>query len=315
MTDKKRLKERLLPESSQKQDSAHEYFVDMKLDMDMICIQLFVSSQEFNAERVFDAIYAYVLKHDRILYAVISNHIFETESEQKLGQMETNIDTLVEYLWSDRYKTRESEGSDSDKDKLQRTKKAILKIYDHVNLARRQFASLRDSDEDFKKRFEANITPFRTEMMKDKTEMMKDTSAQLITLVGIFTAIAFIVFGGISSMEMMFTLLQKTSLVRVVIVGSLWSLCIINLIFIFLFCIGKITGTPFESAPDGNIVKRYPIVWWSNLLMCTIFLAASWVHISTQEGVLETINWSTINGLFFIAVFFIGCILWLIEKS
>ena len=55
-------------------------------------------------------------------------------------------------------------------------------------------------------------------------------------------------------------------------VGLIWGLCIFNLIYVFLFCVGKMTHLNFKSTddPDATIFQKYPIVWWSDLLFGVI---------------------------------------------
>ena len=96
-------------------------------------------------------------------------------------------------------------------------------------------------------------------------------------MVSIFTALAFLVFGGVSSLGSIFSN-HELPLLKVIIIGCVWGLGLINLIFVFLFCIGKMTGIPFQSgrAPDANIFQKYPIVWWSDLIIIVILSGTLW---------------------------------------
>ncbi len=60
-------------------------------------------------------------------------------------------------------------------------------------MAQTQYSGLKQTDEEYKRKFQNSITPFQK-------ELMKDMNAQLLTMVSIFTALAFLVFGGISSL-------------------------------------------------------------------------------------------------------------------
>lgn len=106
---------------------------------------------------------------------------------------------------------------------LEDTQKAVLKIWDHVNLAQQQYNALKQSDEEYKEKFEKLISTY-------KEDMTKDMSNQLLTMVSIFTALAFLVFGGISSLDNIFSV-HGIPLLKLMCVGAVWGLCILNLIF------------------------------------------------------------------------------------
>ena len=74
---------------------------------------------------------------------------------------------------------------------------------------------------------ERNIADFKENLTKEMNE-------QLITLVSIFTALAFLLFGGISSLDNIFSGIDKTSILKLLMIGCIWGICLVNLIFVFL---------------------------------------------------------------------------------
>lgn len=60
-----------------------------------------------------------------------------------------------------------------------------------------QYIMLKQTDEEYDEKFKARISSF-------KEDMSKDMNAQMITMVGIFTALAFLIFGSISSLDGIF---------------------------------------------------------------------------------------------------------------
>ena len=60
---------------------------------------------------------------------------------------------VLEYVLSDRYTERINIAANDEKQKLERSRKVILKMYDHVNLAKRQYNELKESDDDFEMKF------------------------------------------------------------------------------------------------------------------------------------------------------------------
>lgn len=60
-----------------------------------------------------------------------------------------------------------------------------------------QYIMLKQTDEEYDEKFKARISSF-------KEDMSKDMNARMITMVGIFTALAFLIFGSISSLDGIF---------------------------------------------------------------------------------------------------------------
>ena len=255
-----------------------------------ICEVLLTDSSKFGkkeVEETFDKIFQYIREYHRILYSQISNMVYAFNNEHTteegfngLGTMVSNIEKIVAYTETVSYKDKKLEAEQSgEKKTYEDVDKALIKIWDHVNLAYAQYSGLKQTDEEYKRKFDLNITSF-------KEEVIKDMNAQLLTMIGIFTALAFVVFGGISSLGSIFSNLD-IPLLKVIIIGCIWGLCLLNLIFIFLFCVGKMTGLNFKSDldPDANIIQKYPIVWWSDLIILTILAGSLWTYYIRSENI------------------------------
>lgn len=237
-------------------------------------------TEKFNEKAAFNELHSYIGKHDRILYAPISNEIYRCydnhtpdEADVIMGMISTNMDKLVFYTISEAYESRRKQTRKEDSVKqLEDTKKAILKIWDHINLAQQQYSVLKQSDDEYQQKFRKLISSY-------KEEMTKDMSNQLLTMVSIFTALAFLVFGGISSLDNIFST-QGIPLLKLMCIGTVWGLCILNLIFVFLFCVGKMTKLNFKSTDDPNasIFEKYPVVWWTDLILIIILVLCLWAY-------------------------------------
>ena len=111
-------------------------------------------------------------------------------------------------------------------------------------------------------------------------------NAQLLTMVGIFTALAFLLFGGISSIESILSDFQGTSLLKLLIVGCIWGLGLLNVTCVFLFCVGKMTKLNFKStmSKEATFWQRYPVVCWADFVMISIFGALLWFYCCLDNG-------------------------------
>ena len=252
-----------------------------------ICDLLFTDSSQFDEINAFNMIFRYIKCYHRLLYSQISNIVYAYYNDQTteeatnaLGTMISNIEKIVAYTGTQEYEAQKSKVNKPQEKKIyEDTEKVLIKMWDHVNLAQTQYSGLKQTDEEYRKKFDNSIEPF-------KENLVKDMNAQLLTMVSIFTALAFLVFGGISSLGSIFSN-HEIPLLKVIIVGSVWGLCILNLIFVFLFCVGKMTGLNFKSnsEPDTNIVQKYPIVWWSDLIILTILAGSLWAYYIRKENI------------------------------
>ena len=265
-------------------ESTNELFTDMYQAIDEIFYSLKKPNTVFDGKEVFKKLNSYIYNYHRILYSNVSSIIYSLKNEtvrnskiidnDSLGTVISNLDFLVD-------KCNDSIFIDSVKDTIPehelssvpQTIKAVWKLWDHVNLANMQYEDLRQSDAEYEEKFRNQISGF-------KNSISKEMNAQLITMVGIFTALAFILFGGISSLDNLFSGFKNTDLFPTIVIGCIWGLAILNVIFVFLFSIGKMTNLSFKSThnPKASFGQRYPVVVWTDFLLIAIMVFALWTN-------------------------------------
>lgn len=228
---------------------------DKKKRIDEICSLLNCSSDKFQVNKTRTCIKNYFDKESHIIYSAISSYVFELDDEQR-GNFITNIDSML------------AESIDSEK-----LREGILKIYDHAQLALLQVDNLKRDDNDLKKVIGKNLAPVRNKFNKDLEKSYKEIYSQLIGLIGIFTALAFLVFGSLSALDNIFSNANQMSIFKVVIIACIWGLCITNLIYIFIYFVSELTGLK-----DKNSVGIHVITAWSNLLLVFILAGSSWMY-------------------------------------
>lgn len=271
----------LLPSNDQIQEM--ENSISMFIDM------LEKSNEQFKADKAFESLLKYNKEYDRILYSTISNIIYKkyesSGSAELSGTLLSNIDALVKYSESpdNIHKLKDScKGNTTPKD-IDTTRKTVIKIWDHISLASHQYTMLKQTDDDYDRKFKKRIAEY-------KEEMTKEMNTQMITMVGIFTALAFLIFGSISSLDGVFENLEMP-LFKILSIGIIWGLCVLNMIFVFLYCIGKMTKLKFKSSdnPDSSVFQKYPIVWCTNLTLIVLLLFTSWGYFVQQNIIGEKI--------------------------
>ena len=295
-------------------ESDYSSLQERQREMQVFFSFLQVDNQNFSREQAFKSLNHYIRTYRRILYSTVSNIVYDITDDDdsglqgsnpdRFGTLLSNIEKLVEYTDCDANIAAHKTAATSNEEKraIDETRKAVWKIWDHVNLAHRQYNVLRQSDAEFKRRF--------NEQIRDSQESItKEMNSQLLTIVGIFTALAFVLFGGISSLQSIFEGLQETHLLKLLILGCGWGLGMLNVVFVFLFCIGKMTKLNFKStmSPDATFWQRYPVVCWTDFLLCALLIILSWLYYCTNRNGGGWLDW--LIKLNPILVTIIGCFL------
>lgn len=125
-------------------------------------------NMSFNAEDAFDELMRYISIYDRVLYSTISNIIYNHyDSNEKTtdpaGTLLSNLDALVRYTEDSSKianKKRALTGSLTEQN-VDDTRKAVLKIWDHVTLASQQYTMLKQSDEEYNSKFQKHIFTYK----------------------------------------------------------------------------------------------------------------------------------------------------------
>ena len=190
----------------------------------------------------------------RFLYSKISDFCYESE----------DIDTLtgnVEKIYLNY--------TENDKE----FKAVLLKLYDHIQLVNVQKGRNDFMEQNLLGNFNENIELQKKELIKRRNEIIelkveindikKDFLNQLISLIGIFIAVAFVLFGGINSLGSLTNSINaalsngmEISIINRPII--LWGITMFNLLYLFMYFIFKLTG----NSKDFN-GSDYEINQWS----------------------------------------------------
>ncbi len=195
-------------------------------------------------------------KYDKFLYSVISSSVINDLSDDEVLQLLSNISLITEKVLEDKSIKRNRKTKEEDfvleSVRLSTEKyKMIYKLYDHCNLAiiqrtayKESSASIRASvDESFNDKYAKEYD----EHIKPKIDSFeKDITTQLITLVSIFTALSFVIFGGISVLDNLLQNVRALPVIKTLLIGDLWFICMANLFILFTKFICIIIKKPFK---------------------------------------------------------------------
>lgn len=188
--------------------------------------------------------------YDRFLYSKISASIITEFDDDEVMSLVTNISNVIDHIDEDKNSTRDRQIKETDfindRVTVSKTKfKLLYKLYDHCNLANTQKFAYQNTDativakldnrfeEKFKEKFDNFINP-------KLQDFQKDITTQLVSLVGIFTALSFVIFGGISVLDSLMDNIKTLPVLKVIFVGDLWMICMLNLFMLFTKLICKI---------------------------------------------------------------------------
>ena len=170
-------------------------------------------------------------KYDRFLYSQISSEILRETSEDTVTFVMSNVKTIIEKIQRDSHNEKDYSISYDELNKPVATisqckYKLLIKLYDHCNLANTQRAVYNRTKQDI-----GNLTD---ETIKQKVgEYEKDITTQLISLVSIFTALSFVIFGGISVLDNLLQNVKNLPFMKILLIGDLWFICMSNIFLLF----------------------------------------------------------------------------------
>ena len=140
--------------------------------------------------------------------------------------------------------------------------------------------------------------------------------AEFITLLGIFTAIAFSVFGGIETLSSLFSKLSfknpRITTGFVLIIAAIIAGVIYGILFILMESIYKLLNTAHERKEEKNIISKKVNICILTILSVAIVVGC--LLIATIDFFESTIVVFAIVGFFSILYFIIYCICWAFNK-
>lgn len=226
-------------------------------------------SIENEDEGYVEKIYAYIKDNfvqNRLLYSVISSMVYSL-SEYELNELEYTCERLVSYAYSI--------NNHQTDDRIAR--KVVLKLSDHINLALAQERYINRLNDDSLNNSFDKVDSFIEKSNEIETKI-DNMNGQVISILGVFTAIAFVVFGGISSASSIFKNINSASLPKLGVLTSIWSIAICNMVYFLLYFMSKMTGTNIKTNLRWNapVYRRHPYIFLINSFLIAILLISAW---------------------------------------
>lgn len=219
-----------------------------KREMNSICKALSMESRKYDPKVIVRNINAYIESPDkleRILYSEISNYIYSLEMEKR-GIFATNVEKLLLYSLD------EKNHVDAD------TKKIIVKIYDHFQLAISQIENANNI-------FAASIEDAKVKLQ----QQVKGVEREYISILGIFASIVLAFVGGITFSTSVLQSISAASIYRLLLTIDFLAFVLINTIYILVKFIFTINDK------DAKLFKIEKLNWIC--LIIAIVVIGSWL--------------------------------------
>ena len=232
--------------SSQPLNTINKYNVT-KETIKGIFASLCVDTGEYEATSTVKIIEGYIKmpeKMDRILYSVISSHVFALDTEKR-GMLSTNFDKLLSYSLSN---------STISIDSL----KIIIKLYDHFQLVSTQ-------TDNVKSILEAGVEEAKENLKSE----IKGIEKEHISILGIFASIVLAFVGGMTFSTSVLQNMIGVSIYRLLAIVDLLGFIFINVVWLLIKFIATINEKNLEA---------FKIKWFNIFCIafaCIIFI--SWI--------------------------------------
>ena len=228
-------------------------FNNTKRKINGICKALSLETQKYDPQKTVENINSYLAssnKLDRILYSEISNYVFSLEMSER-GIFATNLEKLLLYSLDDKNAVSED------------SKKLIVKIYDHFQLALHQIENVNNI-------FANSIEEAKENLQKQ----IKGVEKEYISILGIFAAVVLAFVGGITFSTSVLQNISAVSVFRMLLVVDFLAFVLINVIYIlvkFIFTINEKNAKLFN-------IKALNIT----CLIIAVIIVISWVLNANQ---------------------------------
>ena len=196
------------------------------MDNDMRNLLKCFSNKHNNNSEISKHFKNYFKKYDRFLYSTITPYL---TSINHASDRDVFLQKISEYYHS------------QEADKLPKEIKVkVLKLYDHVNLVICQNSTFYTS----RKRIQNISKECLEEANKEIKDQVQNVNTQLISIVSIFVAIPFVMFGGMSLLNNLFdySRLERIPLIEMLCGGSLIGLIIVAVMYGFILTVIKLTN-------------------------------------------------------------------------
>lgn len=243
--------------------------------------------------KLFDAVNDFIKIHYRIPYAMITQQIYSIDDDKY--DIFTNRASICINCLKDIIDNTQTEEA---KEHYKMLLKSFVKIIDHINLASSQkelFDDINSSVSEAKDILEEipQKTDDSLKRLKNKVdELTNNISNQLISIVGIFVAVAFVMFGGMTLLNNLFdySRMNYIPIIEMLCLGSLIGLIIVDAIYAFILMVFYLTNK-HEQIKEQKFMKK--LIHRLNVVLIIFIVITSvlwWFDVKNTYGYEENVS-------------------------
>lgn len=235
-----------------------------------------------------------------------SKEVYWQENIDNLGSM---LDSLVnEALRLDRIENVEkTETLKLYVNNGEAIKELAPKMKEHISLALLQYKTFIEkinTVEEQAEKISSKMNDAKNDL--DKTSnLLKDSTGNFISILGIYSALIFGVFGGFDAFKSIFSNMKDTPISTVLIESSILMIGLMILTFILLQSIGILSRRTYlacghKNTKDCNcsFAKRYPIFSLSLNFFGSVLVLGCIIHILNSNGIVYKSYWKSLVLIF-----------------
>lgn len=238
----------------------------------------------------FKEIYSCDYRHE---YSKITEVLFQIEGSEERAFLSGKIKDIGNSI--------------EDKD----LKRRVLKLWDHINLENIRLEKLKKISNEANNAFEevSKIKQKYSELekladtvdskIKDMDKDIDNSTSKSITILGIFSGIVMAFTGGLSFIASSLQNMSQVSIYRLVLVIILLSMSIFDIIFMFMYMIGRFTNSYIggtcncknriegcKSKKNKCVVVRYPLLVWFNIICIITIITLTIIYALDRFNIL-----------------------------
>ncbi len=206
-------------------------------------------------------------KHTRHKYHMISRFVYKKmqNGEDAIEYLLDNIESMLDFIKYENDESRKIVKDVAGDLKIEKVVLSLEKLYDHIALEEERLINNNRTVEEAKNEIEEGVINTFQSIASSFEERVREISnslnANIMTIVGLFSAIIFVFFGGVtgvSSVVQHITELEKRKdVVLPLIILLAIGFVLFNIIFLLLYSISKFTDKNIGCIVPGNVSYWY----------------------------------------------------------
>lgn len=215
-------------------------------------------------DKTIGIIYEFYLKNKRHRYSYISKYINDTSQYdvQTVDYILMNIDYIIDTVNNNPKKVDKiiKEVSFKFNGDKELSKSCFIekieKLYDHIALEGERIRYSKTNENNTTNyivdRMNMTIESSMMELNQKSEQIQNNLNTNVISIVGIFSAIIFVFFGGLNNLSNAFAELKSgVDIENIAIISIIIGMVMFNIIFLLLYCISKMTNSNI-----GRLISR-----------------------------------------------------------